>query len=133
MLQTFFVEELRREMNRNEIWFQQDGATTHNAGETMEMLRNLFPRHLISRFGDFNWPARSPDLSPPDLFLWGPPEEWGVSSQAAFHPGSEELDTPRNRRSKTKSSFVATCNEQFSAKIARNCKTPWRALERCHL
>jgi hypothetical protein len=58
-------------MNRNEIWFQQDGATTHNAGETMEMLRNLFPRHLISRFGDFNWPARSPDLSSPVLFLWG--------------------------------------------------------------
>jgi hypothetical protein len=62
----------------------------------------------------------------------GPPEEYGVSSQAAFHPGFEEYDMPRNRRSKPKSSFVATCNEQFPAKIARNCKTLWRALESCH-
>ena len=25
---------------------------------------------LISRFGDVEWPPRSPDLSPPDYFLW---------------------------------------------------------------
>ncbi|PSN48240.1 hypothetical protein C0J52_03037 [Blattella germanica] len=28
------------------------------------------PQHVISRFGDINWPARSPDLSAPDYFLW---------------------------------------------------------------
>jgi len=26
---------------------------------------------LISRFGDIAWPARSPDLTVPDFFLWG--------------------------------------------------------------
>jgi hypothetical protein len=37
----------------------------------VELLRNLFPRRLISHFSDFNWPAWSPDLLPPDFFLWG--------------------------------------------------------------
>jgi len=31
----------------------------------------LFPRRLISLRGDVEWPARSPDLSPCDVFLWG--------------------------------------------------------------
>ena len=28
-------------------------------------------REIISRFGDIAWPARSPDLTVPDFFLWG--------------------------------------------------------------
>jgi len=31
----------------------------------------LFPGRLISFRGDVEWPARSPDLSPCDVFLWG--------------------------------------------------------------
>ena len=31
----------------------------------------LFPRRLISLRGDVEWPARSPDLSLCDVFLWG--------------------------------------------------------------
>jgi len=34
-------------------------------------LREMFPRHLISLRVDVGWPARSPDLSPCDFFLWG--------------------------------------------------------------
>ena len=37
----------------------------------MSLLRNHFPERLISRFGDFEWPARSPDLLPHYFFLWG--------------------------------------------------------------
>ena len=51
--------------------FQQDGATAHTANESMTIVRNMFPRHLISRFGDVPWPPRSPDLSTCDFFLWG--------------------------------------------------------------
>ncbi|KAJ4447298.1 hypothetical protein ANN_09302 [Periplaneta americana] len=32
---------------------------------------SLKARRIISRFGDTNWPARSPDLTGPDFFLWG--------------------------------------------------------------
>jgi len=31
----------------------------------------LFPGRLISLRGGVEWPARSPDLSPCDVFLWG--------------------------------------------------------------
>jgi len=34
-------------------------------------LRKMFPQHVISRGGNVPWPARSPDLSACDYFLWG--------------------------------------------------------------
>jgi len=37
----------------------------------MTIVRNMFPGHLISRFGDVPWSLRSPDLSTCDFFLWG--------------------------------------------------------------
>ena len=42
--------------------FQQDGATSHIARETMDILRNHFSEHLISRFAPVNWPPRSCDI-----------------------------------------------------------------------
>ena len=30
-----------------------------------------FPGRWIGRRGPVEWPARSPDLTPPDFFLWG--------------------------------------------------------------
>ena len=51
--------------------FQQDGATAHTANMSMTIVRNMFPEHLISRFGDVLWPSCSPDLSTCDFFLWG--------------------------------------------------------------
>lgn len=70
MLQEYFFPEVE-DMNTENIWFQQDGATAHTARETMDMLRMNFPQRVISRFGDVPWPPRSPDLSPLDFFLWG--------------------------------------------------------------
>ena len=54
-----------------ELWFQQDGATSHTARETMDLLRNHFGEHLISRSATVNWPPRSYDITPLDFFLWG--------------------------------------------------------------
>jgi hypothetical protein len=31
----------------------------------------MFPQHVISGGGDVPWPARSPDISYIDYFLWG--------------------------------------------------------------
>jgi len=36
----------------------------------MNVLREMFPQHVISRGGDGPWPARSPDLSARGYFLW---------------------------------------------------------------
>ena len=54
--------------NDPELWFQEDGAT---ARATMALLREIFGEKIISRFTNFDWPLRSPDLTPPDFFLWG--------------------------------------------------------------
>jgi hypothetical protein len=37
----------------------------------MNALREIFPGRLVSLRGDVGWPARSPDLSLCDFFLWG--------------------------------------------------------------
>lgn len=76
-------------------WWQQDGATAHTARDTMRILYDNFgvDRVISSRAAvgrppraaprpplppprprndaRIYWPSRSPDLSPPDFFLWG--------------------------------------------------------------
>jgi hypothetical protein len=48
----------------------------------MAAVRNLFPNHVISRYGDITWPARSPDVSACDFFLWGYPKSQVVKAPA---------------------------------------------------
>lgn len=69
MIENFFLPTLGEIDIR--IWFQQDGATAHTARNAMRVLRENFPGRLISLRGDLTWPARSPDLTPCDFFLWG--------------------------------------------------------------
>lgn len=59
------------ELNMERIWFQQDGCPAHNVQIVKEYLDNSFPDSWIGLNGPINWPARSPDLSPLDFFLWG--------------------------------------------------------------
>jgi hypothetical protein len=47
------------------------GPPQHTARRTMEVLKEMFPQHLISLRGDVRWPARSPDLTPCDFFFSG--------------------------------------------------------------
>ena len=37
----------------------------------MNMLGTVFPEHVVSQNGNVQWPARSPDLTACDYFLWG--------------------------------------------------------------
>ena len=45
--------------------------SAHTARCSMDAVRRLFPTHIVSRYGDIAWPARSPDLTACDFFLWG--------------------------------------------------------------
>lgn len=51
--------------------FQQDGAPPHYSREVRALLDEKLPDLWIGRAGSTNWPARSPDLTPLDFFLWG--------------------------------------------------------------
>jgi hypothetical protein len=66
-----FPEFHRRDIDLTTVWFQQVGATAHTARQTTNILRTVFGHRIISRCGDISWPARSPDLSACDFFLWG--------------------------------------------------------------
>lgn len=55
----------------NEVWFQQDGAPPHYRNIVRDYLNVTFPNRWIGRRGTIEWPPRSPDLAPPDFFLWG--------------------------------------------------------------
>lgn len=55
----------------DEIWFQQDGAPPHFDARVRQYLNTIFPQRWVGRRGHIEWPARSPDLTPLDFFLWG--------------------------------------------------------------
>lgn len=65
-----FLDELNL-VDRQIIYFQQDGAPAHNHRETRELLERLFGNRWIGTNGPIQWPARSPDMTPLDFFLWG--------------------------------------------------------------
>jgi hypothetical protein len=71
MLENFLIPELHRFPVYENTHFQQDGATSHTARVTMNLLKDLFLNLLISRNGDVQWPPRSPDLSSCHYILWG--------------------------------------------------------------
>ena len=69
MLKTFFLPQLRRRrISPEKVFFQQDLATPHTSGNALAFLQPKFGERLISKGV---WPARSPDLAPPDFYLFG--------------------------------------------------------------
>jgi len=59
------------EDDEDEPWngyFQQDGATCNTSNESMAEIESFSDDRIILKA---SWPPRSPDLSPPNFFLWG--------------------------------------------------------------
>lgn len=58
---------------RRDMWYMQDGAPPHFALAVRQHLHQTYPDRWIGRGADapIKWPARSPDLTPCDYFLWG--------------------------------------------------------------
>jgi hypothetical protein len=72
VLSEFFLPALLQKYGSAEnIWFQQDGAPAHYAGETRQFLYQHFGERIVSRGCPNEWPPRSPDLTPCDFYLWG--------------------------------------------------------------
>ena len=68
MLEDYLWPELY-ELDNNDMWFQQDGATSNTARVTIDLLKGKFGERVISRNGPVEWPPRSCDLTPLDFFL----------------------------------------------------------------
>lgn len=54
--------------NRNDLWFQQDGAPPDFAVDVRTYLTIVFRGKWIGRRGQIEWPPRTPDLTPLDFF-----------------------------------------------------------------
>ena len=52
------------------LWWVQDGAPAHTLLMVRDILMEMFQNRVIALHHDIEWPARSPDLTPCDFFLW---------------------------------------------------------------
>ena len=97
--------------------FQQDGATAHTAKKSITIVRNVFPGHLISRFGDLPLPPCPPDLSTCDFFPLGVLEIACLHSQTPYVERFEGSHPSGN--SSDRSSVVGPCHERFLKKALK--------------
>lgn len=71
MLTNFLEPELRQRNALENVIFMQDGATPHIVQPVREFLRDEFgEERVISRMFPIDWPARSPNWTPCEFFLW---------------------------------------------------------------
>lgn len=66
-----FFEDVDLETIRT-MWIQHDGAPAHYGTQVREYLNEEYPERWIGRGSPtIAWPARSPDLTPLDFYVWG--------------------------------------------------------------
>jgi hypothetical protein len=70
----FLVDDLpvmleHARLHQQHAWFMHDGASPHSLRSATHHLNQSFGEQWTGRGGPVNWPARSPDLNPPDFLL----------------------------------------------------------------
>ena len=99
VLQKFWITLGRqRGFERDGQLFQQDDTTPHTSNETFQWLRYRFGDRLISRRCEIEWAPHSPDLNPPDFYLWGYFKDNVYENNPQTIPELERAITVRIRR-----------------------------------
>ena len=62
-------------LQRMNHYYQHDGAPCHYGTNVKNWLDATYPNRWIGRNGPIHWPARSPDLTVMDFFVWGTMKE----------------------------------------------------------
>lgn len=107
--------------NFGRLWFQQDGCPAHNTAGVRLFLRQTFGEQIISLNGPVAWPARSPDLSPLDFYLWG----HAKNEVYVFDP-PENVDALRHRVIDVFHSINRNTLRRVIGTILTNC-------QKCHI
>lgn len=105
------------EPSERDCWFQQDGAPAHTAAETMDFLSSFFHDRLISKGATLPWPPRSPDLSPPDFFLWG------HLKNKVFQTHIESIDHLKRRITEEINAITPETLKRVSKNLLKRVKT----------
>lgn len=100
------------------LYFQQDGSPVHFALEVRRWLDEKFPDRWIGRGGPIKWPPRSPDLTPPDFFLWG------YLKNIVYRDKPLTLDELRDR-------IERACEELSKEMCERACKSVVGRFKEC--
>ncbi|GBM92799.1 hypothetical protein AVEN_182693-1 [Araneus ventricosus] len=110
----YFLQPKLYEHGNLAVWFQQYGATAQTVRISMDLLKEMFPKRLISLRGDISWPAPSPDLSPCAYFLWG------------YLKSKVYKNKPR-----TTEELTAAIRQEIVAMTRRLMKNFWVRLQKC--
>jgi hypothetical protein len=90
---------------------------------TLTVVREMFPGHVISRRGGHAWPARTPDFSVCDYFLWGYLRaKVFISRPRAVHELKVAIE---HEFAAIPLRHGKTLNEQLQDKAARMCTKRW--------
>ena len=115
MLQGVIQENIEDELpiaavrDRN-FYFMQDGAPPHYAISVRQYLNQRYGQRWIGRSGPVQWPARSPDLTPCDFFLWGEIKRLVYV---------EEAQTREDLKRKIVSAFDELKSERYTSVLTR--------------
>ena len=60
-----------RSLKRTQILVPTGWSNPHTSNKSLDWIKNHFGSRVISRKCDHEWAPYSPDLSPPDYYLWG--------------------------------------------------------------
>jgi hypothetical protein len=108
------LEDLSLEVRQN-MWFQHDGCPAHYSMVAREVLDRDFNGRWIGRAGPVNWPARSPDLTSPDFFLWGYLKEKVYKQEPTTRENM--IERIRNACAEIQADTLLSCVQSFAKRI----------------
>lgn len=112
------VQNLPLAVQQN-LYFQLDGASIHNAVIVKNWLNNNFPMRWIGRNSPLiAWPPRSPDVTPMDFYFWGTIKNKVYKNR------------PRNR-AELCDRIREACNEVTVEELRKVVKNNKKRIEKC--
>lgn len=116
------------EEEKRRLWFQQDGASIHSTVPVRNFLDTFFRGQWIGRYSNFQWPARSPDITPMDYFLWGYLKN-KVYARRPFQ-NVDELETAiRDACNNITEEFINNAIQEFSKRTIKCMEREGRHVE----
>ena len=120
-----FIEEVSTKGLIADFWYQQDGAPAHRTQEVFDLLKEWFGCNIIGldapakAGGGLEWPPNSPDLTPPDYFLWS------YLKDRVYHNNPRNIEELKEN---IKTTIAEICDEMLSD-VVDNFITRIKALE----
>jgi hypothetical protein len=71
MIHSHAIPLLKKRRCFSITFYQQHGAPAHTSNMAMDLLKEQFGSHLISKKSELFWPPYGFDIAPPDYFRWG--------------------------------------------------------------